>query len=323
MLSRLKRRNRPTLSWRSIILGLIVIVSVVLFFIVRARGSGVSDRVSVIVATSPMIVWSWNTTDNTFIVLTAHSDDVIDALYGYGHYSLEALWRLGFMDKKEGVLLSDSFSDTLGLPIGWYIGTKSQTLPGVSDVLEYGRSLFSLSNIFSFIGGGYQSNMPIGLFVAFSRAVAGARPDKIHTVDLTTLSVVSDELLPDGTTRKIISPDFLDHALGGMFENDLLRKEGSSVALYNTTSVPALGNRASRMLTNSGILVVTVGNDEPMISQCELIGNTQSLSSKTAVYILSVFGCKKIVSKDTTRADLTIRLGSDYSKRFEALKKQP
>jgi hypothetical protein len=103
-----------------------------------------------------------------------------------------------------------------------------------------------------------------------------------------------------------------------MFENDVLRKEGLSVALYNTTSVPALGNRASRILTNAGILVVTVGNDEPAISQCEVAGSAKPLSSKTAAYMLGIFGCRKIVLQEGTRADLTIRLGSDYAKRFEA-----
>jgi len=319
MISQLKRRHGHTLSWQSSIFGVCIAAVLVLFIFFVVSGSRVYDRISVVVAGSPMAVWSWNTTDNTFIILTVPSDDVIDALYGYGSYSLEALWRLGFIDKKGGVLLSDSLSDTLGLPIGWYIGTKSQTLPNVQDALGYGKNLFSLSNIFPFMGSGYQSNIPVGLFVAFSRALAATRPDKIHKIDAGSLGVVSEELLPDGTTRKVLSPDFLDHALGGTFENNVLRQEGLSVALYNTTNIPALGNRATRILTNAGILVVTVGNDEPEISPCELTGPDKQLSSKTALYITSAFGCRNVVSKDSARADLTIRLGREYAKRFEAL----
>jgi len=315
MRSQLKRRRSLT-PW------LIVVFVLVLFCIFGLRGpSTSSDRVNVVVATSPMSVWSWNTTDNTFIVLTIPSDDVIDALYGYGNYSLDALWRLGFIDQKEGVLLSDSLSDTLGIPISWYIGAKAQTLAGVSDALGYGKTLFSLSNIFPFMGRRYQSNMPISLFIAFSRVLTAARPDTIHEIDVGNLDVVNAELLPDGTTRKVLSPDFLDHALGGIFESDVIRAEGLTVALYNTTSVPALGNRASRLLSNAGILVVTVGNDQHLINQCELTGGAKPLSSKTALYITSLFHCRKIVSQDGARADLMIRLGTDFAKRFEAATK--
>jgi len=320
MISQLKKRRQHGLSWRSIVVVSAGFAVFTLFFIFGFRNHDSSNRVNVVVATSPVTVWSWNTNDNTFIVLSIPSDDVIDALYGYGNYSLEALWRLGFIDKKSGLLLSDSLSDTLGLPITSYIGTKSQELLNVSDPLMYGRQLFSLSNVFSFMSAGYQSNMPMGLFVAFSRALGAARPDKIQSIDIGNLGAVSEESLPDGTIRNILSPDFLDHTLGNVFENDAFRAEDLSVALYNTTDVPAVGNRAARLLTNAGILVVTVGNDQKPLNRCELIGSATPLSSKTAAYIISVFNCKKIVSQESARADLIVRLGNDFAKRFETSK---
>jgi hypothetical protein len=302
MRSRYKRRP-------NIAIGFVVFFVLLILFIFGLRSPDTSDRVSVVVATSPMTVWSWDRSDNSFIQLTIPSDYVINALYGYGYYSLDAIWRLGFIDKKGGTLLSDSLSDTLGLPIDWYIGTKSQELPN-------GKELFSLSNIFSFIERTYQTNMPIGLFISFSRALTAARPDKIQHIDAGNVDIVTKETLPDGSERKVLSPDFLDHELGGIFVSELLRTEGLSVALYNTTSVPELGNRTSRLLTNAGILVVMVGNDEPEITTCVLTGGTKVLQSKTAAFITSVFKCKKVESSEEKRADLIVRIGTEYAKRF-------
>lgn len=316
------RHNGRTSPWSGIFFGIVCVIVVTFFSILGLQNSGVaSQRVNVVVATNPITVWSWNRVDNTFIVLSIPSDDVIDALYGYGNYSLDALWRLGFIDKKGGLLLSDSLSDTVGLPIDWYIGSKSLSLTNISDPLGYGKTLFSLTNIFSFMDRAYQSNMPMGLFIAFSQALTGARPDKINEINVGNLDVVNEVSLPDGESQKIISPDYLDHALGGVFESDIFRTEGLSVALYNTTHVPALGNRAARLLTNAGILVVTVGNDEQPIHQCDETGSTKSLSTNTARYITGLFHCRKIISSDGSRADLIIRLGNDFAKRFVASQK--
>lgn len=273
-------------------------------------------RSAVLVAAAPVQLWSWNREDNSFVVTLFPSEAVVDAVGGYGKYSLAALWKLGFIDKKEGDVLADTLANTIAVPVPWFLGKDKTTLPVTDDPIKYAKTAFSFRGFFPYLLGRISTNMPIGQFVSFAWALSQARPDAIVTYDLVKRPVTARELLPDGSTQEIIDIQQLDVVLKSAFESEAVRGERQTVAVYNTTTTPFLGSQAARVLTNQGILVVAVGNEPEELERCSVSGLKTALSTKTAVLAKELFSCEFVETKEAQRADLIVRLGREYAKTF-------
>jgi hypothetical protein len=273
-------------------------------------------RMTVVVASSPLSVVSWDTRTNSFDMLIIPSTYVVNATRGYGTYSLDALWKLGFMDKRGGSLLAESLSETLGVPVPWYIGEKAKETPAVADVIAYDKSLLSLTHSVSYVLSSYQTNIPFPLFVSFVRAFSSVSSEKISVIDFATKSISQKEDLPDGTVREVMNQEDIDRLLKGVFEDETIRKEGLSIAIYNTTSTPNLGNRAARLLSSYGMLVVSVGNNEKEVSDCTLFVDKGLDHAMTVRVIQELFSCRIEPNVQDKRADIEMYIGTQYADLF-------
>jgi hypothetical protein len=291
---------------RLFVIVLILTLGVWIFF---PRAKNPYGRETYIIVSDPMMVASWSGRDHVLTLLSFPADIAAEGTHGYGTYSLAAFWRLGEIDKKDGTVLSESLSEALGIPIDGYIGSKTgRTLS---------RSVFSIKNIFGFLGGSYHTNIPLNKFVGLSWMVNVQRPDRVNTYDFThnTAAVAQDSVLADGSTVKILDPQRLDAQLNSVFEDEAVRRESVTVAVYNTADMPSLGGRAGRLLSHLGVSVVTVGNDTPEVDVCTVVGSDTALKSKSAQVIVSILGCKPLVG-EVSRADLILRIGESTAKRF-------
>lgn len=291
-----------------------LLFAVAVFFSVSRPKSHVS-RVNAMVGSSPVAVWSWNRADASFTVVLLPAEVAADST-GYGRYSLEALWKLGAIDKKGGSVAARSLTDALAIPIPWYIGEKNDQFVKVSDPISYGRQLFSFGNLFPFLLRRQTTNIPLLAYVSLSWALARARPDAVRVVDLRFEPPTASETLPDGTVREFLDTARIDAILKGRFEDEAIRAEGMTVGVYNTTNTPALGTYAARLLTGVGVLVVAVGNSEPVVDGCEVVGSSDVTQGRTARVIAELFDCTLLVSDIQERTDLRLRLGSAYAKYF-------
>lgn len=291
---------------------LVAIIVAILFF----QSKPALGRVNVLVASDPVTVWSWNTRDTTFTVVTMPSDLVITGLHGYGQYSLEALWKLGFIDKKNGFLLSDSVEEAIGVPGMLYIGKKGDSLQPAADPVSFGTNLFSYRTLFSYLTGRLLTNIPFSTFLSMIKSVSSVRPDKIHRMDLTSDIVASSENLPDGSMRNVFDPMKSDVVLEHTFQDDAVRQERYTTTIYNTTSTPALGNRMARLLSHMGVFVLSVSNDTPDVGRCTVEASVEVLKSETVRTIVGVLGCRPKEKTLDGRTDIIVRVGSDYAKIF-------
>jgi anionic cell wall polymer biosynthesis LytR-Cps2A-Psr (LCP) family protein len=275
------------------------------------------SRQTYVIVSDPVIVASWSDADRILTLMSFPSDILAEGTHGYGTYSLDAFWRLGEIDKKDGTVLAESMSEALGIPVDGYIGPRIGTFSHGADMLGAVKSIFSLRNVFGILGGRYRTNIPFGMFINLAWRLNFSRPDRVNTYDFTqhTSAVAVDSVLPDGSTVKILDPQRLDAQLNTVFEDETVRRESVTVAVYNTMDMPSLGGRVGRLLTNLGVSVVTVGNDTPEVDACGMQGSAAALKSKSADVIVAVLGCKRTVEEET-RADLIIRIGASYAKRF-------
>lgn len=265
-------------------------------------------RETFILVSDPMIVVSLANRTVTLILLP--SDIAAEGTHGYGTYSLAAFWKLGEIDKKDGTVLAETVSEAFGIPVTGYIGPKT-------GLFEYRDTAFATVKAVFSLGGRYRTNIPFKKFIDLAWFLNFSRPARVNTYDFTRNSsaVAQESVLPDGSSVRILDPQRLDAQLKTVFEDALIRRESVTVAIYNTTSMPSLGGRVGRLLTNLGVSVVTVGNDTPEIDTCTLTGSDTALKSKSAEVILSILGCKPETG-DTSRADLILKIGRAYAKRF-------
>jgi len=293
-----------------IVLGFLAI-GVWIFF---PRPKNPYGRETYILVSDPMIVASWSSADRTLTLISLPSDIAAEGTHGYGIYSLAAFWRLGEIDKKDGTVLVESVSEALGIPIDGYIGPKTGEFAYGNDALTTTKAIFSFPNS---IWGRYRTNIPFKKFIDLAWLLNFSRPARVNTYDFTRNSsaVAQESVLPDGSSVRILDPERVDAQLKSVFEDAPIRRESVTVAVYNTTAMPSLGNRVGRLLTNVGVSVVAVGNDKPEIETCTVTGPEQAMKSKSAEVIVVIFGCTRVVG-DTSRADLIIRIGKTYAKRF-------
>ena len=275
-----------------------------------------SFRRTVVFAGSPIVVWSCASDNSGCDVVTIPSSYVVDAVHGYGHYSLEALWRLGFIDKRGGEILADSVADLLGLSHAWFFGPTGPSLPPIHDGVTLGKKTISLSSIFPFILHHDRSDIPTSEFIALAKQISSTPFDGITSVDLSEKPVTEPQTLPDGTVQHVFSTDQVDRSLKGIFEDTAIRKEALTVAVYNTTQTPDLGTRTARLLTTSGILVVSVGNDEPKLATCVVSGSHSALASHTARVLESILSCHGAEAAGAQSSDLVVRVGTDFAARY-------
>lgn len=293
---------------------LLVCVAVgVVFFSSREPRSELS-RTNILVGTSPVSVWSWNRQDDSMTLLLIPSDIAADNST-YGRYSLEALWKLGFIDGQQGGVLAQSLMSTLAVPLQWYISERD-TLTATTDPKAYGQQLFSIGSAMAYVFGRHITNLPFTTYMKFSFALARVSPQKFQIIDFTDAMPVATETQPDGTPRTFFDTQKVDVILKGLYEDETVGREEQRIAVYNTTAIPSLGVQAARLLSGQGMLIVAVGNSEPEVSKCILEGTSNAIATKTTKIIAELFTCDTKISQDEEQADLRVRLGSEYASQF-------
>lgn len=273
-------------------------------------------RMSIAVMGDPVWVWSWDMLRNRFVAVRIPSDSLVEGVHGYGKYSLESLWQLGQIDSMGGTLFATSLEEALGLPVHWYLGGKKTKITSSSEPQAALKDFFSLAGINKYFFGTYATNIPPLTFLRLVKTVQFLRPDRVSSINLTLGNGLVEEELLDATKVLVVDPPQLDIIWGNLFEDETVRREALTVAIYNTTQVAGLGVRAARILGHLGAVVVKVGNDEPAIEHCQLSGAKPLLESATARLIAEVLGCVISEGNGESRADLTVRLGTAYEARF-------
>jgi len=282
---------------------LLILVAIGLWVLLGQRPGSLS-RETVAVFGDPVIVWSWDTSQNTFTRIEIPANTYITAVEGYGTYSLASLWRLGQIEGKGGEIFTQSLEQALGIPIRQYIGWEEERIAASNS----SANLLSLQFVWEYLHGRFRTNIPFRRFVRYSWSFTLGRGRNVFDINLGNRAVASDRL-PDGTPIRAIDTVRWDLLIGDTFEDETIRKEAVPVAVYNTTTIPALGERVARLLDHIGILVVAVGNEEGIPERCIVSGLKEHLTSETARRIAGLYRCDLRESLVRDRGDIVVRLG--------------
>lgn len=280
----------------------------------------VANRQTIVLASSPMTIVSLDKENRVVTIISIDPDLVTEGTHGYGSYSLSAFWRLGQIDKKDGSVLSESLEETFGIPIRGYLGPVTGDLPTYTNQFTFVKEQFSFWKIGAFLSGKVRTNLQFRQFVSLVWRLHVQRPERVDTLDFrdNREALGVEVTLPDGSKRVELDKERIDAILKQTFEDETVRREAVTVAVYNTTGMPSLGNRVARLLGHLGVSIVTVGNDEKEVDVCVIEGTNDHLESASAHLIRDVLGCSLSPVNESGRADLVVRIGSVYAKRFTA-----
>jgi len=282
-----------------------------------------NSRYTIAVVGEPHYILSWDTRENTFILVPYPPDVRIEATHGYGTYPSNGLFALDVIEKRHGQLYTQSLEDAFGIPVQYVLDRRS--IPILTDADNYAvlQDLFSLSHLYPLIRPNSSTTIPWWLFVRLSIAVLNVGATSITEIKTEdALDVFAKETLPDGSIVRVFNPLRFDAVVGTLFEEKELREEGLTVTIENSTTVAGLAQKAARLIEKSGIHVLSVGTGaDTNVSSCQIIGTKQILRSKTVSFISHMLMCAKRESEVQGQTDITVVLGSEFKDRYEPYKK--
>lgn len=313
----LKRGRKPNRSLLFIGIFLLLVCfggAVYLFLSTNAlRG-----RLGIILKGDPTVLVSWESDRDRFAVFLLPESMQIEAIHGYGWYGLDALWKLDAIDRQKGLLYRTSFEESLATPIRWHgvIGTAGAATDGQAGSTSLLQRTLSLPSLIRMLLQG-QTNIRLNEMVYIWKRIQRLGPDTMTLFDFRKKQITAEVILPDATTVLRFDPERYDANIGNTLEDTSLRQEGIRIALYNTTATPGIAQRLARQIEHMGGFVVFVGNDETVENgMCKLSGTKAILSSRTAQYFRSTFGCTVLELLEGDRADLMVRLGKGIEGRY-------
>ncbi len=295
--------------------GIIGLVIVGIFVLFQGVLSPAPNRETVVIVDDPIRVVSIDAKRHRVTVADLPQQVMIPAAFGYGKYTMRAIISLDEIDHRDGALIASSVSNALGLPV---TGLHAFSAGGGQTTISTIRSIFSFRSLFvpwvdrSRTWIGWMKRMQLVF------AIASLSADAVRVVDLAPSIVTT--VAPDGGTVDTLDESRVDYLLDDAFFDADIRSENISVAVYNTTAIPAVGQRASRMLARVGMQLVFVGNAEGEIKGCELAGSKEALVSKTALFIARHFGCSTKEEQGGGKdagADLEVLLGTDFANQYQ------
>ncbi len=295
---------------------ILVIGIVVLGAVVWMRTPKSPVRNSIVLIGTPTVIVSWELKRSNYIILTIPSDLQIEAIHGYGSYSIGSLWNLDTLEKRNGALFLPSLVENFAVPIQWY-STHSklvgETNEGVVRFVSGELSFPSLVKSVFF----HTSSVSLVDMIRVWRSTRAIDASTARVLDFRSRPVGTTLTLPDGSSVVQFDAKQYDGIVGDLLENLALRKDSLRLAIYNTTTMPGIGSRVARVIEHLGGYVVFVGNDEsPYEGVCELKGSKERLLSPTSSVIQSLYGCSRVETTESMRGDLIMRLGSVFEKRY-------
>lgn len=229
------------------------------------------ERTTVITSVDPVEIRSWDQKRKLLTIFSLSEDVRVEGVFGVGTLPVASLARLEAMDKTKKGLLAKSLGNALGTPIS-------------------------------------EGELPPLLRLRFFLTIRAIRPDAVKRIDLASLGAYRLETLPDGSSAKTFDMNRFDAVIGAALEVDSIRREGLRVRVVNTMDVAGLGNRAARMLSHAGMVVVAVESEPTAQKRCSVHAKKELWDSQTSRFIQNAFACTRTDEDRDERADLTIRL---------------
>lgn len=295
---------------------LILAVSLVFFLLLAIISGNIvtalpAERTTVVVAGDPVLVLSWDEARRRLTILPVPADVYLDGVFGVGSLPLASLRKLEALDTKKKGVFAASLADAFAIPISGVIDHDTAEARQ-EDAFEKAKTALSPFPV----SGWWGSELFLPLRFRLWWILFGLRPDAVTTFDLGSQGVFRSDTLADGSQVRVFDLNRFDAVIANRLEVDAIRREELRVRVVNTTDIAGLGNRAARLFSHAGMVVVAVESEPPTQKPCTVHAKKERRESKTSTFIQRVFQCRVTQADTDERGDVTVRLGEEYAQRF-------
>ncbi len=296
----------------------------IVFFVARLfYMPGVWDgkqRISVVLASPEMVLVSYTPATERLAVWKFPGNLQMEVTRGYGTYEARAVAGLDNLEKKNGQLIRESVGYFLGLNVDSYLLDENIAVPWNVDN-GWVKSRLRVGLVRKLMGKSV-STMSVSDLWRLWRAVGKVRADKVEVIDLAKTNVVHEVDLPGGVRAYQADLQQVSALVQRYMTDEVLVNENSTVLVFNSTGGFGLGGVFSRMLTNVGVRVVGIEDDDRKreVSSVE-VRSAETKNTGTVKYIEKLLGVKAVEEPwGGARGDVIVRLGSDYQERMRGEK---
>lgn len=305
-----KKRLSPLWTWLGLFLLLIVFG---LFFkayrvVKESRWDG-KGRATVVLASEQVLVFSLEPSEPSLSVFLIPKGTQVEVIYGYGKYRVEAIHKLGQLEGKDE-LLSQSIQESFGLPVDGWVANKDIEI-GDEDIKSKLSEVLILA-----LKNGKKTDLTKWDLIRLWMQMKKVRSHKVNFIDLSKISVLTKTTLPDGSQIFMIDQNRLDPLVQKYFADPTVRKERLLIEVLNGTDHLKLGERAARVINSLGVEVVSVGNTQERVEQCQIRTVENKKNLYTVGKIAKIFGCHLEEKKEEGKADVTLIVGEAYWRKF-------
>lgn len=316
------KKNKASKSKKHILVLpiILVILGILFWFVIKLFFSSAWDgksRFTIIFSTKPVIVVSYNPTDESLAAVSVPQETYVEATHGYGRYRLGKVYEVGNLDGKGTQVLKSTVRELLGVPIDGIIDMKNVDFGQTEnlnsrDFIAKRKIILGWSTFFRIKG---KTDLSLSDLWQFYSHVWSVKAGKISFVNLKTADVLVSQTLPDQT--QILAADTLrlDGLLRDLFHEDALAFENLKLAVLNSTDVSGLGEKMARILGNMGLQVVNVANFNKSLDNCLLYLDKKLINLLTVIKLKHVFNCEvKTTVLSDVRADIALVVGNNYAR---------
>lgn len=286
-----------------------------------------SSNINMVVRGDKIAVFSYNPKDKKVVIAKIPDETYVNIPGGFGDWQVRSIYNLGQSEKIPigNQLLVSSLTSVFGMPVDGYLefrGNLSAKSP--EDIIETMRqNPFAIAQVLTNL----KTNLtPIEL-VHLLLDLKAVRFDKVKSYDLLTEGFLNENTLPDGTKIYEVDPAKIDSFAPNFAESDI-SAEQLSIAVFNTTNISGLAQKASRLISNiGGNVIISTSSDGDFKSSRVVINPANSKFVNFATYkkLVQIFGsdcqnspkCGMIpIEVENSRAVINVILGEDSLTRF-------
>lgn len=247
---------------------------------------------------------------DSVLVMYLDPQVMVDSVYGYGEYKVGSLLKLGSLEKLGSKLLTRTLQHQLGLKIHDYVSIE---VPSSNEIDVAFLKKLIRPMAFSLIG------KPLGVtdLVKYVKTISILRPDQIEVIPIHESRLSYTQSLPDESLVYKLDEERLDAFLQTHMRELVFSNTTTSVAIVNTTTYSGLASSLARILLNSGIDVVSLGENQEHLEKSIIMTSIGGKESQIVMFLASLFPFEvKEASIDEYRAEVVILLGEDFNKLF-------
>lgn len=272
-------------------------------------------RTTIVFNTSPILVMSFpKEADESIMAVTIPESVYSHVPFGYGPYRMGAVWRLGELEKREG-LFSETVADLLGVPISGWVGTADPIPLSDTDTVTLIRDVKARFGIWSLLR--FQTNLNTLDKILLGWKIFQARHDLSLFAIHQNERLFVDARLIDGSAIKLVNERALDTFLEQKFEDRIARTESVNVLILNTTDTLGVGHKFSRFINNFGAKVMAVKNSDDYIETCIIETEERTRDTKIVTFLKTEFDCQVLEINEVSSAEILVKIGSLYGLRWQ------